>query len=98
MSCTGKVYWELRVVEATGFACIGLVGTSFLSGPQTGEEAIMGMDEASWGLAVRVDVSKIRSLHGCPPARNARNRQNTQKAKDCGVDQFLREGATVCVA
>jgi hypothetical protein len=54
-ACEGKFYWELRVVTAEGYAGGGFAGTSFRCGPQapqSGMEALLGGDEASWALYV----------------------------------------------
>jgi hypothetical protein len=61
----GKVYWELRIVSAKGWAGVGFAGTSFRSGPQAPQDAVLGADEASWALY----VDDGRRNHGCadPP-------------------------------
>ena len=53
-ACGGKVYWELRIVSAQGYALVGFAGTSFRSGLQApqGHEALLGLDEAGWALVV----------------------------------------------
>jgi hypothetical protein len=47
----GKLYWELRVVTATGWAGVGFVGTSFRCGPQAPQD-VLGADKASWALYI----------------------------------------------
>ncbi len=54
-ACEGKLYWELRVVVATGWAGVGFAGTNFRCGskaPQSGAASLLGGDEASWALYV----------------------------------------------
>ena len=47
---SGKVYWELRIVEAKNLVGVGFAGTSFRSGPQAPKDDLLGGDEASWAL------------------------------------------------
>ncbi len=57
-ACGGKLYWELRVVAATGWAGVCVAGTRFRCGLQApqGIWAIKdrsgGDDKASWALYV----------------------------------------------
>ncbi len=86
-----KVYWELRVVEATGFLGVGFAGTNF--------RGLWGGEETSW----LVWIDDGQRLHGCAglflgfslllvtlPLCRGRN-------EPC-LDRFLRKGATACVA
>ncbi len=61
-ACGSKVYWELRVSVAKGYAWIGLAGTSFRSGPQAPVD-YLGTDEASWALFIQ----NGKRIHGCAP-------------------------------
>ena len=57
----GKLYWELRIVAAAGWAGVGLAGTSMRSGSQARQDVLLGGDEASWALF----VDDGKSHHRC---------------------------------
>ncbi len=61
--CAGKVYWELRVVTAKGFA-FGFAGTNRCDQRMDNQRSL-GIDEASW--AVGEERGKCYTLHnqGC---------------------------------
>ncbi len=54
-ACGGAACWEVRIVAAVGFVCVGMAGISFRSGPQAQKDAVLGDDEASWALFVHRD-------------------------------------------
>jgi hypothetical protein len=59
--CGGKVYWELRVVTAKGFAAVGFAGTSF----GCGQQAILGTDRASWAVCEQEGKCCALHIQGC---------------------------------
>jgi hypothetical protein len=63
-ACEGKIYWELRILAATGWVFVGFAGTNFRSGPQSPQytmAALLGDDEASCPLYVD-DGKRINRL------------------------------------
>ncbi len=63
----GKVFWELRVVEAgTSFALVGFAGTNFRCGQQAQENELLGWDERAWVLG-NGSEDQCDNIHRFPP-------------------------------
>jgi hypothetical protein len=71
------MYYELRIVAATGLILVGFAGSSFPGGPhwqpsQDPDEDILGSDESSWGVVISDSINgrPWQCFHGCsdPPS------------------------------